>query len=154
MILIIDDEEGACEILRRQLEPIGVEVRCAKTIAEAFREITSYDTPPELLLLDMRLPDSPSDEATLHRITDFLKASPNAAIIVQTGYATDAMARKALELGASSFLDKNQIGSQVKLWNSIKDSLHSKSLMGRPLTERQNWLLNTIAQKLRLTPKS
>ena len=54
-ILMIEDETDVLALNRRFFEPQGYEVCCAKTLAEARACI--YETPPDLILLDVQLPD-------------------------------------------------------------------------------------------------
>ncbi len=54
-ILVIDDEESFARILRQHLAAAGYEVVCAATGAEGLA--MAHEHAPDLILLDVRLPD-------------------------------------------------------------------------------------------------
>lgn len=55
IILIVEDELGVRETNRAHLEQLGYEVMTAETIAQA--RVLAAETPPDLFLLDVLLPD-------------------------------------------------------------------------------------------------
>jgi CheY-like chemotaxis protein len=54
-VLVVEDERDIREVLRRYLERAGLSVLTTGTGAEAIRLLTS--APPDLVLLDLGLPD-------------------------------------------------------------------------------------------------
>lgn len=54
-VLIVEDDESLCRILKRNLEARGVEVSCSESVAAALRSIPIRR--PDLLVLDINLPD-------------------------------------------------------------------------------------------------
>ena len=54
-ILAVDDQPANLVLLKRVLEPAGFEVSQARSGAEALA--VAEETPPDLTLLDMHLPD-------------------------------------------------------------------------------------------------
>jgi DNA-binding response OmpR family regulator len=54
-VLLVEDEETLRRIVARNLTSRGVEVREAGSVAEALSDLT--ENPPDLLLLDLNLPD-------------------------------------------------------------------------------------------------
>ena len=99
-ILIIDDEEGIVEEVVDFLEEEGFDVKSAdmgKPGIELFREFQ-----PDLLLLDMKLPDMSGIE-----ILELVKKeSPLTKVIVNTGYVDQDLIDRAEELGRDAFLQK------------------------------------------------
>lgn len=97
-ILIIDDEVDITTTMQRFFERAGHEVIAAHTCAEglaAFRR-----SRPDLVLLDLRLPDG-SGMDILAQIKD-----DNAVIIVITGHGDIELAVTAMQNGAENFLTK------------------------------------------------
>jgi two-component system, sensor histidine kinase and response regulator len=54
-VLVVDDEADIAQMLRRYLQRAGYQVRIARTVADALRLVQSE--PPDLILLDILLPD-------------------------------------------------------------------------------------------------
>lgn len=54
-VLIIDDEQDACQLLQLHLEKKNCSVTCAHTMSEGIEQLVS--TEPDLVFLDNRLPD-------------------------------------------------------------------------------------------------
>jgi DNA-binding NtrC family response regulator len=54
-VLIIDDEQDACQMLQRHLEKKNCAVSCAHTMSEGIEQLIA--TEPDLVFLDNRLPD-------------------------------------------------------------------------------------------------
>src|SRR5687768_5694926 len=54
-ILIVDDHEDNIELLRARLEAWGYRTVCAMDGASALRSV--YESPPDLILLDVMMPE-------------------------------------------------------------------------------------------------
>jgi two-component system sensor histidine kinase/response regulator len=54
-VLIIDDEQDACQLLQLHLEKKDCVVTCAYTMSDGIEKLV--DTEPDLVFLDNRLPD-------------------------------------------------------------------------------------------------
>lgn len=98
-ILVVDDVPMFREMERLFLSRLG-QVRTASTIEQALREARVHS--PEVILLDLHLPDCEGDEA----IPALLAASgPNAAIVMVTAGARHEHAR-SIRAGAADVLSK------------------------------------------------
>jgi len=101
-ILLADDDPGIRELLGRVLESEQYEVALAGTGREAVAQFAAY--PPDLVLLDLNMPDLDGWEA-IDRIT---RTHPYTSVIVITarpkqyeqavGMAVDALMEKPLDL--------------------------------------------------------
>ena len=72
-ILVVDDDNNICELLRLYLEKEGYEVTIAHNGADAvklFQEIS-----PNLMLLDIMLPVQPKSRETIASLRDTLLSS-------------------------------------------------------------------------------
>ncbi|WED28282.1 sigma-54 dependent transcriptional regulator [Vibrio sp. DW001] len=99
-ILIVDDEDGICDLLFKALSRLFRQIDTATTIrqAEQLRQRNQYD----LVLLDINLPDRSGMD--WHEV--FENGTNSTDVIFITGYANLQMAIKALKLGASDFILK------------------------------------------------
>lgn len=99
-ILIIDDDLEIREILDSFLSSGNYSTDMAENLTIAEQKLDSFN--PDLILLDMHLPDGSGN--------DFLKVikSKNitAPVIMVTGVTDKEIALKSLELGASDYITK------------------------------------------------
>lgn len=102
-ILILDDHELVRKGLRTFLdrEPDLLVVGEAGTVAEAQSLMARLH--PDLVLLDMHLPDASGTEACRR----FLATMPKLRILVLTGYAEDATVAAAIKSGAHGYILKD-----------------------------------------------
>ncbi len=99
-ILIVDDEKSIRDIFSLLLEEKGYAVETAETGAEGLGMIRKFE--PDVVLLDMNLPDIPGLEV-LGRIKE---VRPDTAIIIITAFGTIRSAVEATKLGAYDYLEK------------------------------------------------
>ena len=99
-LLIIDDDEAYRGVLARSLERKGFAAKTAATPEEALERCREQN--PECVLLDLNL----SGQSGLNLIRPLLELSPDARIVILTGYASIQTAVGALKLGASHYLPK------------------------------------------------
>lgn len=112
-ILVVDDEEDICEILRFNLSNEGFEVVTANSAEEALEhDITSFD----LLLMDVMMGGMSGFE-----LTGKLKTDPKTAgvpVIFITARDTEDDAVEGLDLGADDYISKpfsiREVVSRVK----------------------------------------
>jgi DNA-binding NtrC family response regulator len=99
-ILVVDDERLIRWSLEQQLSRDGYGVRLAETAAEALQAVRA--APPDLVLLDMRLPDADGVD-----LLERLRAlDPACAVIVITAHGEVQSAVRAMKLGAHDYLVK------------------------------------------------
>ena len=100
LIHIIDDDELVASTLERLVTKKGHRALVSRTAEEALRKAT--DTVPDLILLDLSLPDLDGIEV-LKRLHKLNVSSP---IVMVSGFGTVETAVEALKLGAYDFLTK------------------------------------------------
>ena len=99
-VLIVDDEPAISFGLSRTLARRGYTVAAAGTAAET--RATAADFRPDLVLLDLRLPD----EDGLVLLDELLRLSPPPRVLVMTGFALAETADRALAKGAARVIRK------------------------------------------------
>jgi len=101
-VLIVEDEADIAELLRFSLELEGHEAVLAPTGAAALEQIARR--PPDVVLLDLMLPDVPGT-----RICRRLKEDPRTKdipVVIVSSLAREQERVKALEIGADDFVTK------------------------------------------------
>jgi two-component system KDP operon response regulator KdpE len=98
-VLIVDDEPQILRVLRPALTASGYQVVSATTAAEAFDALR--DGVPDLVILDLGLPDMDGKEA-LRKIRVFT----NTPVIVLSARDREAEKVMALDLGADDYVEK------------------------------------------------
>lgn len=99
-ILVVDDEPGVCDILKKILEQEKYTVFTATSGARALNLLKKEAV--GLILLDIKMPRMDG--------IDFLQAlrkkDKNVVVIILTAHATLGTAREAMELGAYDYITK------------------------------------------------
>ena len=99
-ILVVEDDEGLQNLLRRLLSQEGRQVTVVGSGQEAIR--VAQEIPIHVLMMDLKLPDI-DGLAVLERI---LQIDSKVIGIVMTGYGSIDCAVKAMKAGAFDFLTK------------------------------------------------
>ena len=102
-ILVIEDEEDLNQTLSFNLENEGYKVTSALKGSEAL-EILENESPPDLVILDLMLPDMPGLDICRHiRSKDNLK---NISVIIVTAKGEEVDRVVGFELGADDYIVK------------------------------------------------
>jgi two-component system chemotaxis response regulator CheB len=100
--LVVDDDDFVAKSMPsflsrfKNVEVIGT----AKDGLDALEKIKSY--PPEVVLMDVRMPKMDGIEATKHIVRDY----PNIRVILMSGYDDDGMREECKAVGAHAFMSK------------------------------------------------
>ncbi len=133
-ILLVDDDPGVLKGLRGLLSDEGFHPLEARSAAEASRLLEAPEGPPDLVLLDLRMPG----ETGLELLARLPRPLP-APVVVLSGEASPAEAVQALKLGATDFVEKPP--SPERLLTALRNALALDSLR----EERQR-LLEELAR--------
>ena len=101
-VLVVDDEKNIRRTLQLVLEGEGYQVLVSETAEQGLAMLANPDTPVDLALLDVKLPDMSGLEA-LERIKKD-EATRDTPVLVISGHATVNDAVQAIKLGASRLL--------------------------------------------------
>ncbi|MFL5349294.1 MAG: sigma-54-dependent transcriptional regulator [Hyalangium sp.] len=133
-ILLVDDDPGVLKGLRGLLSDEGFQPLEARSAAEAARLLEAPEGPPDLVLLDLRMPG----ETGLELLARLPRPLP-APVVVLSGEASPAEAVQALKLGATDFVEKPP--SPERLLTALRNAL----ALGLLREERQR-LLEELAR--------
>lgn len=102
IVLVVDDAPENIQVLSAILKP-SYKVKAA-TSGERALKIARSDKPPDLILLDIMMPEMDGYEVCRQlKADDHTKAIP---VIFITGMSDDAEQQKGLALGAEAYLTK------------------------------------------------
>ncbi|SEQ04412.1 Signal transduction histidine kinase [Lachnospiraceae bacterium NE2001] len=127
-VLIIDDDEVACEHARLVLEKAGISSEIAMSGEEAIEKVKlrhARRMPYNLILVDWKMPGMDGVETT-RRIREIV--GNESAIIILTAYRWDDVLEEALQAGVDSFVAKPLFATVVI--EEFKSALKRKSVQG------------------------
>lgn len=137
-ILLVDDTKTLAEMYAHALSLKGYRVTTAHSGAELMNTLQNDAFAPDLLVLDVRLPDMDGLEA----LSKLRAIGFNAPVIVITGHGSVHIAVEAMRLGAADFLVKPF--PIEKLSESASRALESAGLVTKAtLNESEEQLLAT-----------
>lgn len=118
--LVVEDIDSVAQSLAESLIRVfpGIEVCFATTLAEAIQQVN--EGLPDIILLDLGLPDGRGSNLLLHR-----ELKDKVWIVVTTIFDDDEHLFEALRLGAQGYLLKDDLGE-------IFDAALSGILAGKP----------------------
>jgi DNA-binding NtrC family response regulator len=123
-VLVIDDEAGIRESLHTLLELEGYEVESASTGHEGLVRLGEH--PFDLILLDLALPDRNG----LDLLNEIRNQDPQLSVIMITAYGTVENAVKAMQSGATNFIQKP--------WDNEKLLADVRAAVARHKAEEEN----------------
>lgn len=100
-VLVVDDEQIICDLLRAMLSNAGYEVITASSGREGLHLFCQQR--PRFTLLDLRMPDMHGIEV----LREIRKVDSQASVIILTSWGTDELEHQARKLGVTDFLSKN-----------------------------------------------
>jgi nitrogen-specific signal transduction histidine kinase/CheY-like chemotaxis protein len=119
-LLVVEDEEMLCELLRNILEAAGYTVLSASDGEQAVSMYESLADDIALVITDIGLP-----RMSGHEVFRRLRAMrPQARVIIATGYIEPDAKSNLLALGAKHILQKPYLPEEVL--RSVRDALTSK----------------------------
>ncbi|HRE49139.1 MAG TPA: response regulator transcription factor [Aggregatilineales bacterium] len=136
-ILVVDDDGAARYAIRRTLERAGYDVEEAVNGEQAL--LVMEGRPYDVVISDIRMPDISGVEL-LARIKD---RSPEAVVILMTGFSSLPSAVEALRLGAHDYLMKPVSNSDLR--QSV-----ARGVMRAMNIRRRQMLLESIKQNVAL----
>jgi len=106
--LIIEDDANAAELIASRVSLLAGEVKVIARMAEAIDYIEASPEPPEIVTIDLALPDSGRAE-TIEKISRIRARAPESLLIVITGLSVADDNAKCLNQGADAVFDKIEV---------------------------------------------
>lgn len=105
--LVVEDIDSVAQSLAESLARVfpGIEINFAGTLADAIQQVN--DQLPDIILLDLGLPDGRGSNLLLHR-----ELKENIWVVITTIFDDDEHLFEALRLGAQGYLLKDDLGEQ------------------------------------------
>ncbi len=102
-ILLIDDDAVILELFRTVLSAEGYQVNTAQNLAELDRRLHAFDERPDLVLVDVQMPELNGDEIAL-----MLRTVRNVKVplFLVSSLDDDVLAERAADVGATGFISK------------------------------------------------
>ncbi len=99
-LLLVDDDETFCSVLKPALERRNFQVSVAYNVKEGIS--LAEQTEPEFAIIDLRI----GHDSGLELVKKLISLDDNTHIVMLTGYASIATAVEAMKLGAIHYLTK------------------------------------------------
>ncbi len=133
LILVVDNEERMCTLIRTSLEMDGYEVHTALSGSAAIEKIKTHTF--DLIITDLKM--TPVNGI---RVLEFAKeVQPDCEVILMTAFATQETALDAMKKGANDYL--------IKPFKMDELSLRVERILRHKELERENRRLkNTISE--------
>lgn len=101
-LLLVDDESSLVQLGSRLLERAGYEVWTASSGEEAIHAYQTLKPKPDLVIMDLGMPGMGGVKA----LREIIAYTPQAKVIVASGYAVYKQVKEAMEAGAIGFVAK------------------------------------------------
>jgi sigma-B regulation protein RsbU (phosphoserine phosphatase) len=149
-VLLIEDNPGDADLVKLRLVETHppVKVDCVPRLADGLEALSSSH--PDLVLLDLELPDSHGAE-TFRRV---LEKARNVPVVILSGQDDERPAMKALHNGAQDYLVKGDITSK-HLERALRYAMERQALLrSLDMTRKQqqefrNHFLSHVSHELR-----
>jgi DNA-binding NtrC family response regulator len=131
-ILVLDDQRSARRVLKHLLSALpNVEVIEASTVQEARDKVEA--SPPDALLLDIRLSDDPTDRGGLEFLKWVRDSGRTTPAVMITASTELAEVREAMRRGATDYVLKDELGPEMLLpiVEGIREKLQLKGEIKR-----------------------
>lgn len=133
-LLLTDDDETFCKILKRALAKRGFDVKTANSVAEANECLEK--AVPDCALVDLNMPN----DSGLALIPRLKESNPDMKIVVLTGYASIATAVEAIKLGATNYLTKPSDADEIVHALHTNENTEETKIPRKPMTvNRMEW---------------
>lgn len=133
-LLLVDDDETFCSVLKPALEKRNFQVSVANDIKQGAE--LAEQTEPEYAVIDLRI----GHDSGLEMVKKLISLDDNTQIIILTGFASIATAVEAIKLGAIHYLTKPANADEIvnALYKNEGDS--SVQINHNPLSvKRLEW---------------
>jgi DNA-binding response OmpR family regulator len=147
-ILVVDDDENTCDLIRLQLEMAGFDPVCTYNGKDAVG--AAKDQRPSLVILDLILPET--DGLDVFRE---IKRSANVPVIMVTGKSDEFDRVLGLEMGADDYVIKpfslRELVARVKA--VLRRANSSQSADDQQVLNLSGFYVNLLSREVRVNDK-
>jgi two-component system response regulator RegA len=130
-LLLVDDDETFCSVLKPALEKRNFEVIVAHDVDSGTTIAEQYE--PEYAIIDLRI----GHQSGLEMVETLIAQDDNTRIIVLTGFSSIATAVEAIKLGAIHYLTKPANTDEIINALNKSDGDTSVEINENPLSVRR-----------------
>lgn len=124
LVLLVEDDADTAALYQAMLSSEGWEVACCDSAKTARQWWSESPNPPELLILDVRLPDSNGVDLC-QELTAAANDNAGPAVLMLSAHGDPRMPSLCRKAGARAFLDK--LRDLDRLVDTAKQLLQEKS---------------------------
>jgi putative two-component system response regulator len=129
IILVVDDDEGICNLLHAGIQMAGY--RCYTTQSPASAISLLDENPVDVVVADIKMPEMSGIE-----LAHIIKARYKADVIIMTGFVEDFNYEDIVRQGASDFLQKPvRIAEFIARLKRVINERRSRSDLSQALTD-------------------
>lgn len=133
-LLLVDDDETFCSVLKPALEKRNFNVSVANDIKQGLT--LAEDTEPEYAIIDLRI----GHDSGLEMVKKLISLDGNTRIVMLTGFASIATAVEAIKLGAIHYLTKPANADEIVSALHKNEGDSSVAISENPLSvKRLEW---------------
>lgn len=133
-LLLVDDDETFCKVLKSALDKRNFEVFVANEVANGIQIAERVE--PEYAVIDLRI----GHQSGLELVKKLISLDDNTRIVMLTGFASIATAVEAIKLGATHYLTKPANADEIVNALNKNEGDASVSINENPLSvKRLEW---------------
>lgn len=133
-LLLVDDDETFCAVLKQALEKRDFEIYVAYDIDSGIKLAEQFI--PEYAVIDLRI----GHQSGLELVEKLISLDSNTRIVMLTGFASIATAVEAIKLGAIHYLTKPANADEILQALQKNDGDTSVAISDHPLSvKRLEW---------------
>lgn len=133
-LLLVDDDETFCQVLKPALEKRNFQVTVANDVKSAL--LLAEETEPEYAIIDLRI----GFDSGLEMVKKLISLDSNTQIVMLTGFASIATAVEAIKLGATHYLTKPATPDEIVQALNKHEGDASVAINDNPLSvKRLEW---------------
>lgn len=133
-LLLVDDDETFCKVLKSALEKRNYEVLVANDVVHGI--LLAEQSMPEYAVIDLRI----GYDSGLELVKKLISLDDNTQIVMLTGFASIATAVEAIKLGAVHYLTKPANADEILVALNKNKGDSSVTISENPLSiKRLEW---------------
>lgn len=133
-LLVVDDDTTLLQVLARAMRKRGYDVITANSISSVSKLLQQFT--PNFAIIDLKL----ANESGLDVIPLVKEYSPDARLLVLTGYASIATAVAAVKLGATNYLCKPATAEEIEHALTQQETHELPKITTKPMpVEQLEW---------------